>query len=249
MMLTAHSAPNRIAHRIPAAVLAAPAPPPDTLLEPLGPGAQTVRFDRDEEVCFQGGHAVDCFEVVTGCLRTVRLLEDGRRYIGEFLFPGDVLGCDALGYEMAGQYEFGAEAVTPTTLRRYRISAVEERAAQDLGFAKRLRRHSARQFRQAWGRMILLGRKTATERIASFLLEMRDRIVPSAPGASRGAFGGPFALPMSRGDIADYLGLTTETVCRGLAELRQRGVIAVNRAHVTVLDAAGLTHAGSDQVH
>jgi len=240
MMLTAHRAPDRNAYRIPAAVLAAPAATPDTLLEPLGPGVQTVRFDRDEEVFFQGGQAVDCFEVVAGCVRTVRLLEDGRRYIGEFLFPGDVLGC-----EMAGQYEFGAEAVTPTTLRRYRISAVEERAARDLGFAQRLRRHSACQVRQAWGRMILLGRKTAAERIASFLLEMRDRIVPSA----RGAFREAFELPMSRGDIADYLGLTTETVCRGLAELRQRGVIAVNRAHVTVLDAAGLTHAGSDQVH
>jgi|SRR5271165_3962710 len=244
MMLTAHRAPDRIAHRTPAAVLAAPAPPPDKLLESLGPCALTVRYERDEEVCFQGDRAVDCFEVVTGCIRTVRLLEDGRRYIGEFLFPGDVLGC-----EMAGQYEFGAEAVTPTTLRRYRISAVEERAAQDLGFAQRLRRHSACQVRQAWGRMILLGRKTAAERIASFLLEMRDRTVPSAPGAFRGAFGGPFELPMSRGDIADYLGLTTETVCRGLAELRQQGIVAVNRAHVTILDPAGLTHAGSDQVH
>jgi CRP-like cAMP-binding protein len=164
------------------------------------------------------------------------LLEDGRRHVGEFLFAGDLFGCDS-----AQQYEFGAEAVTAATLRRYRASAIEDRADTDLAFAQRLRRHSASEVRVARGRLMLLGRKTASERIASFLIEMQTRLRPCGPGA--------IDLPMSRGDIADYLGLTIETICRGLAELRQLGIIAVARTRIVVLDRCGLARAGSDQVH
>jgi CRP/FNR family transcriptional regulator, nitrogen fixation regulation protein len=206
------------------------------LLDPLVSLAAIVTFDRDDEIVFQGDDAEYCYEVVSGCVRTVRLLEDGRRHVGEFLFAGDLLGCDS-----AQQYEFGAEAVTPATLRRYRASAIEERAETDLAFAQRLRRHSASQVRAARGRLMLLGRKTASERIASFLIEMQTRLRPSGPGA--------IDLPMSRGDIADYLGLTIETICRGLADMRQLGIIAVDRARIVILDRCGLARAGSDQIH
>jgi len=213
-----------------AAVMAAP-----QLLDPLVSLAAIVTFEREDEIVFQGEAAEYCYEVVSGCVRTVRLLEDGRRHVGEFLFAGDLLGCDS-----APQYECGVEAVTPATLRRYRTSAIEDRADTDLAFARRLRRHGNSQIRATRGRLMLLGRKTATERIASFLIEMQARLRPSAPGA--------IDLPMGRGDIADYLGLTIETVCRGLAELRQRGIIAVDRTHIAVLDRCGLVRAGSDQV-
>jgi CRP-like cAMP-binding protein len=206
------------------------------LLDPLVSVASVIACDRDDEIVFQGEPAEYCYEVVSGCVRTVRLLEDGRRQVGEFLFAGDLLGCDA-----AQEYEFGAEAVTPATLRRYRLSAVEDRATRDLAFAQRLRRYSSSQARAARGRLFLLGRKTASERIASFLVEMQERLRPSAPGA--------IELPMCRGDIADYLGLTIETVCRGLTELRQQGIVAVERARIRVLDRGGLARAGSTQLH
>jgi CRP/FNR family nitrogen fixation transcriptional regulator len=206
------------------------------LLDPLVSLAAIVTFDRDDEIVFQGDDAEYCYEVVSGCVRTVWLLEDGRRHVGEFLFAGDLLGCDS-----AQQYEFGAEAVTRATLRRYRASAIEDRAETDLAFAQRLRRHSASQVRAARGRLMLLGRKTASERIASFLIEMQTRLRPSGPGA--------IDLPMSRGDIADYLGLTIETICRGLADMRQLGIIAVDRTRIVILDRCGLARAGSDQIH
>lgn len=206
------------------------------ILDPLVSVASVISCDREDEIVFQGEPAEYCYEVVSGCVRTVRLLEDGRRQVGEFLFAGDLLGCDA-----AQEYEFGAEAVTPATLRRYRLSVIEDRAAHDLVFAQRLRRYSASQIRAARGRLILLGRKTASERIASFLVEMQERLRPSAPGA--------IELPMCRGDIADYLGLTIETVCRGLAELRHLGIVAVERARIRVLDRGGLARAGSTQLH
>ncbi len=218
------------------AAVSAPVMVSPQLLDPLVSLAAVVTFERDDEIVFQGEDAEYCYELVSGCVRTVRLLEDGRRQVGEFLFAGDLLGCDS-----AQQYEFGAEAVTPATLRRYRVSAIEDRADSDLAFAQRLRRHSASQVRAARGHLILLGRKTASERIASFLIEMQTRLRPSAAGS--------IDLPMCRGDIADYLGLTIETVCRGLAEMRHLGIIAVDRTRIAVLDRGGLARAGSDQIH
>jgi len=209
---------------------------PPRLLDSLVDAATIIEFDRDDEIIFQGEDAEYCFEVISGCIRTVRLLEDGRRQVGEFLFAGDVLGC-----ETAQQHEFGAEAVTACVLRRYRITAIEQRAASDIAFARRLLRHSAAQVRAARGRLVLLGRKTASERIASFLLEMQARLRPAARGT--------LDLPMARGDIADYLGLTIETVCRGLADLRHRGIVAVERTRIAIQDQRGLLQAGSDQLH
>ena len=156
--------------------------------------------------------------------------------MGEFLLAGDIFGWDC-----GDEYEFGAEAVTAVTLRRVRLAAIEDRASRDLTFSQRLRSFSTAQLRLARGRLVLLGRKTAAERVASFLLEMADRLHVA---------GGPvIELPMNRGDIADYLGLTIETVCRELTDLRHQGTIAVERARISVLDSRALARAGSDRVH
>jgi CRP/FNR family nitrogen fixation transcriptional regulator len=208
----------------------------ENLLAPIAPLSVTLHADRDEEIISQGEPAEYCYEVVSGCVRTVRLLEDGRRQVGEFLLAGDIFGWDT-----GDEYEFGAEAVTAVVLRRVRLSAIEDRASRDLDFAQRLRAFSTAQIRQTRGRLVLLGRKTASERVASFLLEMADRLhLTGAP---------VIELPMNRGDIADYLGLTIETVCRELTDLRHQGTIAVERARISVLDARALARAGSDRVH
>ena len=208
----------------------------DSLLGPLVLVATSLQFDRDAEIIAQGERAEYCFQVISGCVRTVRLLEDGRRQVGEFLFGGDVFGWDAVG-----ENEFAAEAVTPVTLRRVRLSTVEERADEDRAFAHRLRRYTADQVRVARARLVLLGRKTAAERIACFLMEMCDRL--RCPGES------VIELPMSRADMADYLGLTIETVCRGLTELRRQGTITVERTRVAIQDPRALALAGSDWLH
>jgi CRP-like cAMP-binding protein len=161
-------------------------------------------------------------------------MANGRRQIGAFLLPGDIFGWEALG-----EHDFGVDAVTPVTLRRVPSSVIEQRADSDPAFAQQLRQYGAAQVRATRGRLVLLGRKTAAERVASFLLEMDDRL--PAPETS------VLRLPMSRGDVADYLGLTVETVCRGLAELRQRGIITVERAHITILDRRALRLAAADR--
>jgi CRP/FNR family nitrogen fixation transcriptional regulator len=213
-----------------------PQPHPGNLLAPIANLATTLQVDRDDEIISQGEAAEYCYEVVSGCVRTVRLLEDGRRQVGEFLMAGDIFGWDTLD-----EYEFGAEAVNACVLRRVRLSAIEDRASQDLAFSRHLRAFGIAQIRQARGRLVLLGRKTAAERVASFLLEMADRLHLTNALV--------IDLPMNRGDIADYLGLTIETVCRELTDLRHQGTIAVERARISILDGRALARAGSDRVH
>lgn len=218
------------------------------LLGPLILIAATLDHDRDEEIIAQGARAENCFQVVRGCVRTVRLLEDGRRQVGEFLFAGDLFGWDTVG-----EHEFAAEAVTPVTMRRLRLSVVEAWADEDRAFAQRLRRYTADQVRLARSRLVLLGRKTASERIASFLLEMCARLDRPILAHTNMADPGVtcsgntvIELPMSRADMADYLGLTIETVCRGLSELRRRGTIVVARTRVAIKDPSALALAGAD---
>jgi CRP-like cAMP-binding protein len=205
-------------------------------LQPLDASAATVRADRDAEIFAQGDVADDCFLIVSGCVRTVTLMEDGRRQIGEFLFPGDLFGWEALG-----EHDFGAEAVTPVVLRRCPRRSLEALADRDRDVARRLRELTADRLRAGRARMVLLGRKTASERIASFLLEMAERMNAAGPA--------PIALPMGRADMADYLGLTIETVCRGLTQLRRTGTIAVDRATIVIRDRRALGIAGCALVH
>ncbi|MBV8915628.1 MAG: helix-turn-helix domain-containing protein [Acetobacteraceae bacterium] len=202
---------------------------------PINLPGSLVQYERDAEIIAQSASSPCCMEVVAGCVRTVSLLEDGRRQIVEFLFPGDLLGWDRAAAE-----HIGAEAVTNVALRRIPHAAIEQRASSDALFATRLRHYATAQARAARVRCILLGRKTASERVASFLLEMQVRLAPE---------GSAFDLPMSRTDVADYLGLTTETVCRALSELRQISLIQTERTRVTILNHAALGQASSEWVH
>ena len=206
------------------------------VLESLASQGVTLHTDREEEIVGQGEAAEYCYVVVSGCVRTVRLMEDGRRQVGEFLLPGDMFGWEALE-----EHDFSAEAVTAATLRRYPRRSLDLLAERDHDVARRLREFGARQLRAGRERMLLLGRKSASERIASFLLEMAERT-----GALENA---PIALPMSRTDIADYLGLTIETVCRGLTQLQRQGTIAIERARIVIRDRRALGVAGCETVH
>jgi CRP/FNR family nitrogen fixation transcriptional regulator len=142
----------------------------------------------------------------------VKYLEDGRRYIGDFVWPGDLLGMDDLDL-----HDFGAESVTNMTLRRYPRRMVEALAQSNAALALRLRTLAAVNLRHAYQQMTLLARTSATERIAAFILDMHRR---STATDRRILY-----VPMSRTDIADYLGLSIETVCRSLAKLRRDGIV------------------------
>ena len=203
------------------------------LLEQFG---TTITAERDREILGQGDRAEFCYKILSGCVRRVKLMEDGRRQVGEFLLAGDLFGFDVLD-----THDFAAEAVSDVVLRRYPLRMVEALAESQLALARRLRDLTAASLRVAHGRLVLLGRKTASERIASFLLEMAERLPERGKGA--------VDLPMSRTDMADHLGLTIETVCRVLAHLRRDGTIAIERGAVEIRDRVGLQQMASEPRH
>ena len=208
-------------------------------LDMLANSGITITLPRDRELHAQGDTAEFCYRVISGCLRTVRLMEDGRRQVGAFLLAGDCLGFDALD-----TYDFAAEAVSDAVIRRYRRREVEALTERHPALARRLRAMAAQDLRDAYGRMLLLGRKTASERVASFLLEMAARQgLGRQPGARK------VALPMSRVDIADHLGLTVETVCRMVTHLRRDGTIAIETGGVELRSLSALTHLAADPRH
>ncbi|MBW8269393.1 helix-turn-helix domain-containing protein [Caldovatus aquaticus] len=192
---------------------------------------------RGHEFYAAGDPARFCYRIVSGCVRTVGLDEDGRRQIAEFLLPGDLFGFDALD-----THHLTAEALTDTVVVCYPRRAVEALAEQNGALARRLRDLTLRSLRRAHEKMFLLGRKSAGERVAAFLLEMARR------GAAQDGQG-PVALPMTRADMADHLGLTIETVSRTMARLCRTGAIAPTRCGIEIRDPAALARFGAVTRH
>jgi CRP/FNR family nitrogen fixation transcriptional regulator len=143
-------------------------------------------------------------------VRSHKLLSDGRRQIGAFHLPGDVFGL-----ESGGTHRLTAEAIVDTQTLIFDRRAVEYFALREIEVARELWKLAARDLDHAVDHLLLLGRKTALERVADFLLEMDARMRPS----------GAIGLPMLRRDIADYLGLTFETVSRTIARLEADGAV------------------------
>lgn len=150
------------------------------------------------------------YQVKYGAVRSYKLLTDGRRQIGAFHLRGDIFGL-----ENGSEHRFTAEAIVDTTVRLVKRQSLELVAESDAAVAKNLLSMTTNNLQHAEDHMLLLGRKTSLERVAAFLLEMDKRLTAA----------GVMALPMSRRDIADYLGLTLETVSRALSRLHEFGVI------------------------
>jgi CRP/FNR family nitrogen fixation transcriptional regulator len=185
-----------------------------------------LSFARNAEIYAEGGD-VDCwYKVVSGTVRICKLLADGRRHIAEFCF-----GSDCFGIDNASERIYSAEAVDDVIVMRYRRSATEQLVDQNPALARLLRDTVLRELGSAQGRGLMLGRMTAPERVATFLLEMFERRDRTRV----------LDLPMSRCDIADYLGLTIETICRILSALKREGAIAIPNPHrIELLERSAL---------
>jgi CRP/FNR family nitrogen fixation transcriptional regulator len=178
-----------------------------------------MTFDANEEIFGEEEPADFVYKVISGAVRTTRLLSDGRRQIGAFHLPGDVFG-----RECGQTHRFSAEAVAPCEIALIRRSAIERAAERDSGAARRLWSLTSHELEDLQDHMLLLGRKNAAERVGSFLLKLAKR-----------ASSAIIELPMSRGDIADHLGLTLETVSRTLSQMARDQAIALPSARRVVL--------------
>lgn len=190
----------------------------------------TIRLGAGQPLFHEGDPATRVFTLTEGALKLYKLLPDGRRQVTGFMLPGDFLGIT-----IDDDYAFTVEALADSKLcwfPRSRFGAFVE-AHPDL--ERGLYRLAAHELAAAQAQMVLLGRKTAEERVASFFVALLERAERAAGGAE-----GMVDLPMSRLDIADYLGLTKETVSRVLASLKNKRAIrlaALTRIEILDRDA------------
>lgn len=189
-------------------------------LDRLGALAHEAAFAPGEALIREGDPADGVFNITAGSVRVYRLLPDGRRQITGFLFAGDFLG---LGREET--HVFTAEAMEPVRTCRFRKSEYDALIAEVPKLERALFQCTTHELAAAQNQLLLLGRKTARERIASFLLDLpsHDPMREARPGHVR--------LPMTRTEIADYLGLTIETVSRELTKLKTAGVVRLLTVH------------------
>lgn len=192
-------------------------------LDKLRSALVTAHFAAGESLIHEGEPAGSLFNIVGGSVKLYKLLSDGRRQITGFLVPGDFLGI-----ALNKTYAYSAEAIEDVQVCRFDRARFSALLGDLPKLEHRLLEAACTELAAAQDQMLLLGRRTALERVASFLVHWRQRILAHGKGDR-------IILPMSRSDIADYLGLTIETVSRSLTVLRRSKVIdLVNRSELIV---------------
>jgi CRP/FNR family nitrogen fixation transcriptional regulator len=191
----------------------------DALTDSFDMMGASMSYARNAEIYGENEPAEYLYKLVSGTVRTSKILNDGRRQIGDFFMPGDIFGL-----EVGGEHSFSAEAISDAKVIVIKRSAVEALAASDNEVARQLWTMTGRELQRMQEHILLLI-KTAQERVACFLLEMAERIQST----------NEVELPMSRQDIADYLGLTIETVSRTLTTLENSAAIALPSSRRIVL--------------
>lgn len=200
-------------------------PPRPRLDDDFQASSVPLNFARNSEIFAEGEAAGYVYKIVSGVVRVSKLLPDGRRQISAFHLPGDMFG-----FELDDMHHVSAEAIGPVKVLAYKWQSLLS-ATSSTGFVHELLNRTMVGLRQTQDHLLLLGRRNALERVAAFLIEMARRT-----GSDRS-----LNLAMPRHDIADYLGLTLETVSRMFAELKDAGIIKLESARqVTVLDISKL---------
>lgn len=193
----------------------------------LGPIGVRMAFAAGEEIYVQDEDADMIYGVIRGAVRTTRLLNDGRRQIGDFYREGDLVGL-----ETGPVHRFSAEALGDCDILVIKKSALRHYGEDGAQIEQMIWLATVRELERAQEHLLLLGRKNACEKVASFLLGMVDR-----------STGDLTALPMGRQDMADYLGLTIETVSRMVTHLQTEGLVEfVGCRRFRVKNPAGLRH-------
>ncbi|MFB9949172.1 helix-turn-helix domain-containing protein [Rhizobium puerariae] len=169
-----------------------------------------------QSLFFEGDETRHVFEVVEGTLRIFRIISDGRRVITGFLYAGDIVGVS-----LKERYLYSAEAITPTKVRRLARRAFDDAVADSDELRPEVFSRVCDEMAAVQDQLVLLSSKTAEERLCTFLLRHLRRMIA---GGNRET---TIELPMTRQDMADYLGLTIETVSRTITKLIGKGVVNV----------------------
>jgi CRP/FNR family transcriptional regulator, anaerobic regulatory protein len=191
----------------------------------------TLKLGCGQTLFHEGDPATRVFTITSGTLKLYKLLADGRRQVTGFMHPGDFLGMS-----VDNEHAFSAEALEDAQLCWFPRNRFDDFVEEHSPMERELYRMAAHELAAAQQQMVLLGRKTATERLASFLLLLGER-AERIPGRTSNLV----RLPMNRSDIADYLGLTKETVSRVFSAFRRARLIRLHSSdEVEIIDSQGL---------
>lgn len=197
-------------------------PKPVNELSALSKLGIVTRYTRGETIFSQGDEAKFSYKVVSGAVRHSKFLMNGRRQIADFSLPDEFFG-----FNSDDEYSLTAEALSDVVVVRYSRARVDRLSEEMPDVRRQLTTNLRRDLLQAQDHLVMLGRQSARERVASFVVALAART-----GAKNGD---TVDLPMGRQDIADYLGLTIETVCRAITDLKQSGIISVPNRHQIAL--------------
>jgi CRP-like cAMP-binding protein len=177
-----------------------------------------IRYSRGETIFNEGDLAEFAYKVAHGTVRLCKHLADGRRQIAQFLMPGDFFSFMELS-----EHSFTAEAVSDVTLVSYPRRQLERVVEERPNLRRRFTALLSKTIHDSQNHLVILGRQTAKEKVSSFLIMLAERQSEDA--------GALIDIRMSRQDIADYLGLTIETVCRVLSDMRRTRLIDIPNLH------------------
>ena len=198
----------------------------DILINRLDLVPKRSLYEKGAEIYGEESSTDYVYQVISGAVRNYKLLSDGRCQITAFYLPGDIFG-----FDRGTRRQTTSDAIAATTVRSVKRGDIEAAAAEDIQLSRLLLSMVIEDLGHARQQIVLLGRKTAIERVAAFLLEM-DRRFPAS---------NILTLPMSRRDIGDYLGLTLETVSRALSQLHEQGILDfLDARHIALKNRARL---------
>ncbi len=199
----------------------------ETELRELARLSQRVRLSSRTPLFSEGDHSDAAYNVSEGTVRLSKLLPDGRRQIVGFALPGDFIGVAP-----DGCYGFSADAIGPVMVCRFMKEPFARFVESNPRILQRMNDFARQELILAQDHMVSLGRRSAEEKVAAFLIGWRNRLQRIGRAAKT------VYLPMSRQDIADYLGLTVETVSRTLTKLERDGVIVIVPGGIRLIDTS-----------
>ena len=212
--------------------------PVDFLAQCLSDGV--VRTIEGKEHLFREGDIVShVYQVEVGHVCIFKMMSDGRRQVIDFAYPGDTIALGAIG-----EHSADAMATTRTLVRCLPITALRQVMKSDARLGIKLYEAMSRELLAARELLFTVTQRTATERVAAFLIALSRRNERNGQDADE------FVLPMTRNDIADFLGLTIETVSRTFTKLRINGLIDLAQSVlVTILDHEALAGLAEGRRH
>jgi len=191
----------------------------------------TLSLAPGQPLFHEGDPANRVCTLTSGCLKLYKLMTDGRRQVTGFVFPGDLVGIS-----IDEEHVFTAESLVQSEVCWFPVKRFDNFLEDHVKLERELYRIAAHELAAAQHQMVLLGRKMAAERMASFLIWLAEKDERRSGGQARFV-----DLPMSRSDIADYLGLTKETVSRVLAHLKRERLVRLETLNkIEILDREGL---------